>query len=216
MRLEGGLPGQREWFKHALYAPGFYTGYGVKTIPGVREAIEQDDWTTAKEQVGVVRGVFDRVAARVRDAEAALRYLQSRGDVDPARIVYFGRSLGVAVATELAVRHRPYGLILESGFPSIEYMSEIVRPWLPSWVVHRIIAARYDSGSKIGGLDVPVLIVHGDADETVPLHAGQALFEAAREPKSFYVVEGADHDNVSEVGGRAHIERLREYIEGLG
>ena len=73
MRLEGGLPGQREWFKHALYAPGFYTGYGVKTIPGVREAIEQDDWTTAKEQVGVVRGVFDRVAARVRDAEAALR-----------------------------------------------------------------------------------------------------------------------------------------------
>ena len=73
MRLEGGLPGQREWFKHALYAPGFYTGYGVKTIPGVREAIEQDDWTTAKEQVAVVRGVFDRVAARVRDAEAALR-----------------------------------------------------------------------------------------------------------------------------------------------
>ena len=73
MRLEGGLPGQREWFKHALYAPGFYTGYGVKTVPGVREAIEQDDWTTASEQVGVVRGVFDRVAARVRDAEAALR-----------------------------------------------------------------------------------------------------------------------------------------------
>ena len=73
MRLEGGLPGQREWFKHALYAPGFYTGYGVKTIPGVREAIEQDDWTTANEQVGVVRGVFDRVTARVRDAEAALR-----------------------------------------------------------------------------------------------------------------------------------------------
>ena len=73
MRLEGGLPGQREWFKHALYAPGFYTGYGVKTIPGVREAIEQDDWTTANEQVGVVRGVFDRVAARIRDAEAALR-----------------------------------------------------------------------------------------------------------------------------------------------
>ncbi|MCY4587502.1 MAG: M28 family peptidase [Bryobacterales bacterium] len=73
MRLEDGLPGQREWFKHALYAPGFYTGYGVKTIPGVREAIEQDDWTTAKKQVGVVRGVFDRVAARVREAEAALR-----------------------------------------------------------------------------------------------------------------------------------------------
>ncbi len=150
-----------------------------------------------------------------RDAEAALRYLQSRDDVDPAKIVYFGRSLGVAIAVELAARHRPYGIILESGFPSIEYMSEVVRPWLPAWVVHRIIAARYDSASKIGGLDVPVLIAHGDADETVPIEAGRALFEAASEPKSFYVVEGANHDNVSEAGGRAHIERLRAYIDAL-
>ncbi|MCY4625141.1 MAG: alpha/beta hydrolase [Chloroflexi bacterium] len=151
-----------------------------------------------------------------RDAEAALRYLQSRDDVDPTKIVYFGRSLGVAIATELATRHRPYGLILESGFPSIEYMSEIVRPWLPAWVVHRIIAARYDTASKIGALDVPILIVHGDADDTVPLRAGQALFDAASEPKSFYTVEGANHDDISEVGGRQHIERLREYIAGLG
>ena len=119
-----------------------------------------------------------------RDAEAALRHLQSREDVDPAKIVYFGRSLGVAIATELAVRHRPYGLILESGFPSITYMANVDRPWLPAFVVHRIIAARYDSASKIGSLNVPVLIVHGDADDTVPLRAGQALFEAAREPKS--------------------------------
>jgi len=73
MRLDKGLPGQREWFKHALYAPGFYTGYGVKTIPGVRESIEQDEWATAKQQVGVVRDVFDRVAAQIRAAESALR-----------------------------------------------------------------------------------------------------------------------------------------------
>ena len=151
-----------------------------------------------------------------RDAEAALRYLQSREDVDPARIVYFGRSLGVAIAVELAVRHRPNGLILESGFPSITYMANVERPWLPAWVVHRILAARYDSGSKIGALNVPVLIVHGDADDTVPLRAGQALFNAAHEPKSFYMVEGANHDGLAAVGGRPYIERLREYIDGLG
>ena len=136
-----------------------------------------------------------------RDAEAALRHLQSREDVDPARIVYFGRSLGVAIAVELAVRHRPYGLILESGFPSITYMANVDRPWLPAFVVHRIIAARYDSASKIGSLNVPVLIVHGDADDTVPLRAGQALFEAAREPKSLYVVEGANHDGLAPWSG---------------
>ena len=106
--------------------------------------------------------------------------------------------------TELAVRHRPYGLILESGFPSITYMANVDRPWLPAFVVHRIIAARYDSASKIGSLNVPVLIVHGDADDTVPLRAGQALFDAAREPKSLYVVEGANHDGLSMVGGRPY------------
>ena len=48
-----GLP-RRSWYKHTLYAPGFYTGYGVKTIPGVREAIEQRNWKEAKEQITVV------------------------------------------------------------------------------------------------------------------------------------------------------------------
>lgn len=50
---EEGLP-RRSWFKHQLYAPGFYTGYGVKTLPGVREAIEQEDWQEAQEQIGVL------------------------------------------------------------------------------------------------------------------------------------------------------------------
>ncbi len=72
MRLEGGLPGEREWYKHALYAPGFYTGYGVKTIPGVRESIEQDDWETARKQVKVVRGIFDGLANQIRSAEREL------------------------------------------------------------------------------------------------------------------------------------------------
>lgn len=47
---EIGLP-RRPWFKHTIYAPGFYTGYGVKTIPGVREAIEQKNWPETKEQI---------------------------------------------------------------------------------------------------------------------------------------------------------------------
>jgi N-acetylated-alpha-linked acidic dipeptidase len=58
----GGLP-RRGWYKHTLYAPGFYTGYGVKTIPGVREAIEQRNWPEAKEQIGVVSESILRLAA---------------------------------------------------------------------------------------------------------------------------------------------------------
>ena len=56
-----GLP-RRPWFKHSLYAPGFYTGYGVKTVPGVREAIEQKNWTETTEQIGEVAKAIDRLA----------------------------------------------------------------------------------------------------------------------------------------------------------
>ncbi|MCP4976372.1 MAG: folate hydrolase, partial [Maribacter sp.] len=52
-----GLP-RRSWYKHQIYAPGFYTGYGVKTLPGVREAIEQKDWKEAQEQIIKLSGTL--------------------------------------------------------------------------------------------------------------------------------------------------------------
>ena len=66
-----GLPG-RPWFKHMLYAPGFYTGYGVKTIPAVREAIEQKQWKLANDQILRVGGVLEREAAAIDAASNAL------------------------------------------------------------------------------------------------------------------------------------------------
>jgi N-acetylated-alpha-linked acidic dipeptidase len=57
-----GLP-RRSWYKHTLYAPGFYTGYGVKTIPGVREAIEQRNWKEAQEQITVVAASLQKLSA---------------------------------------------------------------------------------------------------------------------------------------------------------
>jgi N-acetylated-alpha-linked acidic dipeptidase len=66
-----GLPG-RPWFKHMLYAPGFYTGYGVKTIPAVREAIEQKQWKLADEQIIRVSGVLEKEASAIDATAAAL------------------------------------------------------------------------------------------------------------------------------------------------
>jgi len=60
--MTNGLP-RRPWYKHSLYAPGFYTGYGVKTIPGVREAIEQKDWSETRSQIGEVAAAINRLAA---------------------------------------------------------------------------------------------------------------------------------------------------------
>ena len=62
-----GLP-RRDWFTHQIYAPGFYTGYGVKTLPGVREALEQRDWKEAGEQIMVVSATLERFAAEIDKA----------------------------------------------------------------------------------------------------------------------------------------------------
>ncbi len=62
-----GLP-RRPWYKHTLYAPGFYTGYGVKTMPGIREAIEQRNWQEAQEQIKVDAAAIQQLAAYLAKA----------------------------------------------------------------------------------------------------------------------------------------------------
>jgi len=68
---EAGLPG-RSWYKHELYAPGQYTGYGVKTLPAIREAIELRRWDEADAQIGVVAGVLDAASAACEEMTASL------------------------------------------------------------------------------------------------------------------------------------------------
>lgn len=62
-----GLP-RRPWYRHTIYSPGYYTGYGVKTLPGVREAIEQRDWDEARQQINVVAGTLNSYTSRIREA----------------------------------------------------------------------------------------------------------------------------------------------------
>ncbi|OLE53782.1 MAG: folate hydrolase [Acidobacteria bacterium 13_1_20CM_3_53_8] len=72
MTTQEGLP-RRPWFKHQIYAPGFYTGYGVKTLPAVREAIEQRNWAEASGQIVIVAKTLDQVSAEIDRATARLR-----------------------------------------------------------------------------------------------------------------------------------------------
>jgi N-acetylated-alpha-linked acidic dipeptidase len=71
-RYEAGLP-KREWFKHLAYAPGFYTGYGVKTLPGIREGIEQKAWDEPKKYIPIVAAAIDKLASQVDRAATLLR-----------------------------------------------------------------------------------------------------------------------------------------------
>ena len=71
MTREDGLP-RRPWFRHQIYAPGFYTGYGVKTLPGVREAIEERQWDEAAEQVDRLAATLENLAAEIDQATDVL------------------------------------------------------------------------------------------------------------------------------------------------
>jgi len=126
-----------------------------------------------------------------RDAEAAWRHLVGQRGIPSREILLFGRSLGGAVATWLATRVEPAGLIVESSFSSVPDMAAELYPWLPVRWLARI---SYDSKVRIGEVQVPVLIVHSAEDEIIPFHHGQALFEAATEPKTMLEISGGHND----------------------
>lgn len=148
-----------------------------------------------------------------RDAEAALVYLRSQRGVDPERdVVLFGRSIGAAVAVETAARRRVRAVILESPLTSIRDVAHRAYPYLPSGVLVRLFEARYDALSRIREVHAPLMVLHGDRDGTIPMEAGRALFEAANEPKRFYTIEGADHNDTYLVGGRPYFEALRRFV----
>jgi len=151
-------------------------------------------------------------AGTYRDAEAALAFLRGRPQSSGARIVYYGQSLGSAVAVELARRAPPDGLILEAPLLSIQEMAKVVMPYLP---VGALISTKYDSLSKIGSIHAPLLILHGDRDEVVPYTHGRRLFDAANEPKRFYTIVGAHHNDTYMMGGEGYYTALREFLASL-
>ena len=122
-----------------------------------------------------------------RDAEAAWRYLTDERGFDPADIVIFGRSLGGAVAAQLASGVRPGGVILESSFSSAR---EFARAQFP--VLSRLILLRYDfaAAAAMRRVQAPVLVLHSRDDEIVPFELGRKLYTAANEPKRFVELRG--------------------------
>jgi len=126
-------------------------------------------------------------AGLVSDALGARAVLLREG-VAPEHVVYYGRSLGAAVTLDLALAHPPRGVVLESPFASVRAMGNTVLPGVGS-----LFRTRWDSLAKIPRLHAPLLVLHSDADETIPYAQGRALFAAAPEPKTFFTIHGARH-----------------------
>ena len=146
------------------------------------------------------------------DAGAALAHLHSRKEINQEKIIFFGRSLGSAVAVELALKEKCRALILETPFTSILEMGKKLYPFLP---VSLLLKTKYDSLSKIRNIKVPILIMHGDNDDLVPFEHGKRLYDMANEPKEFYTIPGAGHNDTHIVGGDEYFDVIRNFVKKL-
>src|SRR5687767_10108819 len=116
------------------------------------------------------------------DARAARAYLLGRPDVDPARVVYFGESLGAAVAVRLAVEHPPSALVLRSPFASLALVGQYHYPLLP---VRWLLRDRFPSIDRAPRIRTPVLVIAGTHDTIVPIDHTRRLYDAIVAPKTF-------------------------------
>ena len=146
------------------------------------------------------------------DARAAQRYLLSRPDVDPARLVYFGESLGAAVAVDLAAEHPPAALVLRSPFTSMVDVGGYHYPILP---VRLLLRDRYATIDKITQVRAPLLVIAGDADTIVPLAQSRRVHDAARSAKAFVVIKGADHNDAALTAGPIVVAETMRLLERL-
>lgn len=148
-------------------------------------------------------------AGLLADARAARAYLLSRSDVEPARLVYLGESLGAAVAVALAAEQPPAALILRSPFTSMVDMARLIYPFLP---VDLLVWDRYPSLDRIGRVRAPLLVVAGDGDRLVPVEQSRRLYERAAPPKRFVLVPGADHNDPLLADGAPLIEAVTSFL----
>ncbi len=143
------------------------------------------------------------------DARAARAWLGRQPEVDPERIVYFGESLGAAVALGLALQQPPAALVLRSPFTSLADVGAEHYPWLP---VRLLLMDRYPSLERIGSLAAPLLVIAGDRDGIVPAELSRRLFDAAPEPKRYVLIPGAGHNDPALLDGREMISEIASFV----
>ena len=148
-----------------------------------------------------------------RDAAAALRYVCSPDGVDAGAVVYYGVSMGGGLAVWLAGQFTPAALILESAPPSLPEVAAMHYRVLRVPDVRRMIQSRFETAHHLLSVRAPVLVVHGETDDVVPLRYGREVFAAAPEPKEWLPVPGAGHNRPEDVAGDRYYAALAGFIQ---
>lgn len=147
------------------------------------------------------------------DASIAWNYLVTQRKVAAHNIYIYGHSLGGAVAIELATKHpEAAGLIVESTFTSIRNVI-VARKLFRFFPVKLILKQNFDSISKIPLIKIPILLIHGAEDSTVPAFMSKQLYNAAPKPKEVLIVPGANHNNVGEFAPSVYLKAVQSFIK---
>lgn len=144
-----------------------------------------------------------------KDGRAAFDFAVSLPEVRRDRLFLWGTSLGGAVAVDVATQRQAAGLILESTFSSAADVARAAYPFLP---VQFFMHTKFNSIEKIRTLNIPILVIHGSQDSIVPLSLGRKLFHAAHEPKDFYEIPQADHNDTFFIGGEEYFSRIKSFV----
>lgn len=146
-------------------------------------------------------------AACYAAADAAYDWLIEQQRIPGEQIILYGKSLGGAVAADLALRRPHRALVLMKTFTSMPAMAKKLVPLTPA---HRLIRNRFDTLAKIGRCPRPVIVAHGDCDRLIPLEMAQTNYRAAPTPKQFFLLPGAGHNDPLPI---SFLRELRAYLD---
>lgn len=147
------------------------------------------------------------------DGLGAYRFLTENRLLDPHSIVLYGESLGTGVASYLASRVPSAGLVLQSGFSSLEKICREKEDFLAVYPRQLMPESQFNNLANLKGPHPPLLIIHGLKDQTIsPLHADE-LFRETRQPKQIFLLPQGRHDDIPAQPG--YVYAVREFLEGL-
>jgi fermentation-respiration switch protein FrsA (DUF1100 family) len=144
------------------------------------------------------------------DARGAWNYLVDERTIEPGEILLFGRSLGTALAVDLASSEPCLGAVLEAAFTSSH---EMLGRYFFGAIPAELLQSAYDNLGKIHLVRAPLLFIHGQFDEAIPVEMAQRLYQAAQSPKRFHLVIGSGHNDTYVVGGFEYFQQWQDFLQ---
>jgi alpha-beta hydrolase superfamily lysophospholipase len=164
---------------------------------------------------GSSKGQFPTELQIYQDSQAAWDYLVKTRQISARTIVIYGESLGGAVALNLAIKNPLAKAVIVQS--SLTTMADVIKQkdWLRLFPIDAILTERFDSLTKVRSLQIPILFIHGTADDVVPSYMTEQLYKAAPEPKQIFLIQGARHYAIYQPGNNSYLRSIENFMKKI-